>query len=375
MIKKILIVFGTRPEAIKLALLIKTLRKNKNFEIKVCITAQHREMLDDILELFEIKPDYDLNVMEAGISLNNTAVKILSGLNNILDEFNPNVVLIQGDTTTVLTAALASYYKQIPIAHVEAGLRTGKIYSPWPEEGNRKMASAITQYHFAPTLSAQDNLFKENINPNTIFVTGNTVIDSLFWTQNKILKDKNLKKKLDIDFSFIDPTKRIILVTGHRRESFGEGFKRICEALSEIAKKNLNVQIIFPVHLNPNVQEPVNKILKNVKNIILIKPQNYIKFQYLMSKSYIILTDSGGIQEEAPSLGKPVLVMRDVTERPEAIEAGTVKLVGTDIKKIINSVNDLLNNKDKYQKMSLSHNPYGDGKACDRIVELLSRFF
>ena len=375
MIKKILIVFGTRPEAIKLALLIKTLRKNKKFEIKVCITAQHREMLDDILELFEIKPDYDLNVMEAGISLNNTAVKILSGLNNILDEFNPNVVLIQGDTTTVLTAALASYYKQIPIAHVEAGLRTGKIYSPWPEEGNRKMASAITQYHFAPTLSAQDNLLKENINPNTIFVTGNTVIDSLFWTQNKILKDKNLKKKLDIDFSFIDPTKRIILVTGHRRESFGEGFKRICEALSEIAKKNLNVQIIFPVHLNPNVQEPVNKILKNVKNIILIKPQNYIKFQYLMSKSYIILTDSGGIQEEAPSLGKPVLVMRDVTERPEAIEAGTVKLVGTDIKKIINSVNDLLNNKDKYQKMSLSHNPYGDGKACDRIVELLSGFF
>ena len=373
MTKKILIVFGTRPEAIKLAVLIKTLRNDKRFNIKVCITAQHRSMLDDVLELFEINPDYDLNIMEPEISLNNTMIKILSGLDDILQKFRPAIVLIQGDTTTVLATALASYYRQIPIAHIEAGLRTGNIYSPWPEEGNRKMASTISQYHFAPTLSAQNNLLKENINSNVIFVTGNTVIDSLFWAKNKIQKDDNLKEKLDKDFSFIDPAKRIILVTGHRRESFGTGFKNICEALIQIAKKNHNVQIIFPVHLNPNIQKPVNEILKNIENINLIQPQNYIKFQYLMAKAFIILTDSGGIQEEAPSLGKPVLVMRNVTERPEAIEAGTVKLVGTDIKKIIDSVNNLLNNENEYQKMSLSHNPYGDGKACGRIVEILAK--
>ena len=373
MTKKILIIFGTRPEAIKLAVLIKTLRKDKRFDIKVCVTAQHRSMLDDVLELFEINPDYDLDIMESDISLNNTIIKILSKLDDIFQKIKPDIVLIQGDTTTVLSATLASYYRQIPIAHIEAGLRTGNIYSPWPEEGNRKIASTVAQYHFAPTLSAKNNLLKENINSNIIFVTGNTVIDSLFWAKDKIQKDKNLKKKLDKDFSFIDPTKRIILVTGHRRESFGSGFKNICEALIKIAKINQDVQIIFPVHLNPNIQKPVNKMLKNIKNINLIQPQNYIKFQYLMSKAFIILTDSGGIQEEAPSLGKPVLVMRDVTERPEAIEAGTVKLVGTDIEKIINSVNDLLNNKNEYKKMSLSHNPYGDGQACDRIVEILAK--
>ncbi|WP_415300837.1 non-hydrolyzing UDP-N-acetylglucosamine 2-epimerase [Candidatus Pelagibacter sp. Uisw_134_02] len=372
MTKKILIVLGTRPEAIKLSLLIKTLRCDKRFSVKVCITAQHREMLDDVLELFEIIPEYDLNIMKTGIGLNDITVKIISGLNDILEKFKPNIVLVQGDTTTVLTSALAAYNKQIPIAHVEAGLRTGQIYSPWPEEGNRKMTSTITRYHFAPTLSAQENLLKENIDPNIIYVTGNTVIDSLFWVQNKIQNDKELKRNLDSDFSYIDFNKRIILVTGHRRESFGEGFKRICEALSEIAKRNQDIQIIFPVHLNPNVQEPVNKILKSIKNIILLKPLNYIRFQYLISKSYIVLTDSGGIQEEAPSLGKPVLVMRDITERPEAIEAGTVKLVGTNIKKIVNSVNNLLDKKKEYQKMSLLHNPYGDGKACGRIVELLA---
>jgi UDP-N-acetylglucosamine 2-epimerase (non-hydrolysing) len=373
MTKKILIIFGTRPEAIKLAVLIKTLRNDKRFDIKVCVTAQHRSMLDDVLELFEINPDYDLNIMEAEISLNNTIIKILSGLDGVFQKFKPDIVLIQGDTTTVLTAALASYYRQIPIAHVEAGLRTGNIYSPWPEEGNRKIASTIAQYHFAPTLTAQNNLLNENINSNIIFVTGNTIIDSLFWAKDKIQKDKNLKEKLEKDFSFIDPTKRVILVTGHRRESFGSGFKNICEALIKIIKINQNVQIIFPVHLNPKIQKPVNKILKNIEDINLIQPQNYINFQYLMSKAFIILTDSGGIQEEAPSLGKPVLVMRDVTERPEAIEAGTVKLVGTDIEKIIKSVNDLLNNKNEYQKMSLSHNPYGDGQACDRIVEILAK--
>jgi len=371
--RKILAIFGTRPEAIKLSLLIKTLIKDKRFDVKVCITAQHRTMLDDVLDLFEIKPDYDLNVMKTGSSLNNTATKILSGLDNVLETFNPNIVMVQGDTTTVAIAALASYYRQIPVAHVEAGLRTGKIYSPWPEEGNRKMATTITRYHFAPTSSAKNNLLKENIDPNNIFVTGNTVIDSLFWIQNKLKKDVNLKEELDKNFSFLDPAKRIILVTGHRRESFGEGFKRICKALYEIAKKNKDVQIIYPVHLNPNVQEPVNKILKEIKNIYLIEPQNYIKFNYLMSKAYIILTDSGGIQEEAPSLGKPVLVMRDVTERPEAVEAGTVKLVGTDINKILNSVSDLLNNKNEYKKMSLSHNPYGDGKACGRIIEVIAK--
>ena len=373
MAKKILIVFGTRPEAIKLAVLIKALRSDKRFDIKVCITAQHRSMLDDVLELFEIKPDYDLNVMETEISLNNTVIKILSGLNNIFQKFAPDMVLIQGDTTTVLTAALASYYRQIPIAHIEAGLRTDNIYSPWPEEGNRKMVSTIAHYHFAPTFSAQKNLLKENINSNTIFVTGNTVIDSLFWVKNKLQKNNNLREKLNNEFSFIDPTKRIILVTAHRRESFGGGFKNICEALINITKKNEDVQIIFPVHLNPNIQKPVNKMLKNIKNINLIDPQNYIKFQYLMTKAFIILTDSGGIQEEAPSLGKPVLVMRDFTERPEAIEAGTVKLVGTNIKKIINSVSNLLNNNNEYQKMSLSHNPYGDGQACVRIVEILAK--
>ena len=373
MTKKILIVFGTRPEAIKLAVLIRTLRNDKRFKIKICVTAQHRSMLDDVLELFEIIPDYDLNIMEAEISLNNTVIKILSGVDKILQKFDPDVVLIQGDTTTVLTAGLASYYRQISIAHIEAGLRTGDIYSPWPEEGNRKITSSITQYHFAPTLSAQNNLLKESINSSTIFVTGNTVIDALFWARDKLKKDKNLKEKLDKDFSFIDPSKRIILVTGHRRESFGIGFKNICEALMEIAKINKDVQIIFPVHLNPNVKKPVNEKLKNIENIILIQPLNYIKFQYLMAKAFIILTDSGGIQEEAPSLGKPVLVMRDVTERPEAVEAGTVKLVGTDIKKIIDSVSDLLNNENEYKKMSLSHNPYGDGQACSRIIEILAK--
>ena len=371
MAKKILVVLGTRPEAIKLALLINNLSNDKRFETKVCITAQHREMLDDVLDIFQIKPHYDLNIMKPGIDLNNTTAKILIGLNDVLKKFKPEIVIVQGDTTTVLAAALASYYKQIPIAHVEAGLRTGQIYSPWPEEGNRQMTTVITKYHFAPTLSAKENLIKENDNKNKIYVTGNTVIDSLFWIQNKLKKDISLKKKLDKNFSFIDDNKRIILVTGHRRENFGEGFQRICKALTEIAKKNKDIQIIYPVHLNPNVQEPVNKILKDIKNIILIEPQNYINFQYLLSKSHIILTDSGGLQEEAPSLGKPVLVMRDYTERPEAVEAKTVKLVGTDVNQIVNSVNDLLTNKDNYKKMSQSHNPYGDGKACQRIVDVL----
>lgn len=369
--KKILSVFGTRPEAIKMAPLVHALSGDLRFEAKVCVTAQHREMLDQVLELFEIVPDYDLNIMKSGQGLNDITTAILNGLKPVLEDFKPDVVLVHGDTATTLAAALAAYYQQIPVGHVEAGLRTGNIYSPWPEEGNRKLTTAITQYHFAPTKNSEDNLLIENVSARDISITGNTVIDALLWVRDKIEQDHKLKAGLAARYPMLDSSKKMILVTGHRRESFGGGFERMCESLRQIAQKHSDVQILYPVHLNPNVQEPVNRLLKEIDNIYLIPPQDYLPFVYLMMQATIILTDSGGIQEEAPSLGKPVLVMRDTTERPEAVEAGTVKLVGTNVELIVSEVDKLLTDSDAYKQMSQAHNPYGDGQACTRILNAL----
>ena len=370
--KKILTVFGTRPEAIKMAPLVHALAADDRFKAKVCVTAQHREMLDQVLELFEIEPDYDLNIMKPGQTLNDVTVAILLGLKPILEEFKPDVVLVHGDTATTFATSLAAYYQQIKVGHVEAGLRTGNIYSPWPEEANRKLTAAITNYHFAPTVGAMENLLAEGISEKNITVTGNTVIDALFWVREKLNKDKLLTRNLNSTFDYLDPVKKLILVTGHRRESFGGGFERICEALRQIAVKYPECQILYPVHLNPNVQEPVNRLLKGVNNIYLIEPQPYLQFCYLMNKATIVLTDSGGIQEEAPSLGKPVLVMRNMTERPEAVNAGTVALVGTDTRIIVDAVCLLLNDTAEYERMSSAHNPYGDGKAATSIVNSLA---
>ena len=367
---KILTVFGTRPEAIKMCPLVHALSAEESIESRVCVTAQHREMLDQVLNLFEIAPNYDLDIMKPGQGLTEITANILNGMKPILEDFKPDIVLVHGDTSTTFAASLAAFYQQIKVGHVEAGLRTGNIYSPWPEEANRKLTSSITQYHFAPTQGAEQNLQKENIDPKSIHVTGNTVVDALFWVTNKIETDKNLNKSLEDTYNFLDKTKRLILVTGHRRESFGGGFEDICEALRQIAQKHNDVEILYPVHLNPNVQEPVNRLLKDLDNVHLIEPQDYLPFVYLMTKAHIILTDSGGIQEEAPSLGKPVLVMRKTTERPEAVDAGTVKLVGTNTNSIVNSVDTLLNDNAAYVKMSHAHNPYGDGKACSRIVKI-----
>ena len=369
--KKILIVFGTRPEAIKMAPLVHAFAVDERFDVKVCVTAQHREMLDQVLELFEIKPDYDLNIMKAGQTLNDVTTAILTGIKPVLEHFKPDVVLVHGDTATTFAASLAAYYQQIKVGHVEAGLRTGNIYSPWPEEANRKLTSVITSYHFAPTVGSKNNLLKEGVTEENITVTGNTVIDALFWVKNKLLQDQSLSEKLAEKFNYLDPAKKLILVTGHRRESFGDGFERICVAINKIASQNPDCQIVYPVHLNPNVQKPVQKYLSGKKNIFLIEPQDYLPFIYLMDMAYLILTDSGGIQEEAPSLGKPVLVMRETTERPEALDSGTVKLVGTSVSLITNTISQLLNNGDKYSKMSVIENPYGDGNACMRIVDVL----
>ncbi|WP_394167732.1 non-hydrolyzing UDP-N-acetylglucosamine 2-epimerase [Photobacterium piscicola] len=369
--KRILTVFGTRPEAIKMAPLVHALANDDRFEAKVCVTAQHREMLDQVLELFEITPDYDLNLMKAGQTLNEVTARILLELKPVLQEFKPDVVLVHGDTATTFAASLAAYYEQIAVGHVEAGLRTGNIYSPWPEEANRRLTGTLTKYHFAPTETSKENLLKENYSEDNIFVTGNTVIDALLMVKNKIDVNADLNATLAAQFPFLDESKKMILVTGHRRESFGGGFERICEALAITAQENPNVQIVYPMHLNPNVREPVNRILSGINNIYLIEPQQYLPFIYLMDRSNIILTDSGGIQEEAPSLGKPVLVMRDTTERPEAVAAGTVKLVGTDTDVICSELNILLTNDDAYKAMSFSHNPYGDGKACVKILEVL----
>lgn len=371
--KKVLTVFGTRPEAIKMAPLVHALAKDERFDTKVCVTAQHREMLDQVLELFEIEPDFDLNLMKAGQTLNDVTAKILQKLKPVLQEFKPDVVLVHGDTATTFAASLAAYYEQIDVGHVEAGLRTGNIYSPWPEEANRKLTGALAKYHFAPTDTSEQNLIKENCDPSSVSVTGNTVIDALLMVKDKIDTDADLNATLVAQFPFLDDSKKLILVTGHRRESFGGGFERICQALAETAKAHSECQILYPVHLNPNVCEPVNRILSGFENIHLIEPQQYLPFIYLMSRAHIILTDSGGIQEEAPSLGKPVLVMRDTTERPEAVAAGTVKLVGTEINKIVTNLDSLLTDPQAYQAMSYAHNPYGDGKACQRILDELAK--
>ncbi|OCW96336.1 non-hydrolyzing UDP-N-acetylglucosamine 2-epimerase [Alishewanella sp. HH-ZS] len=368
---KVLTVFGTRPEAIKLAPLVHALSADKRFDAKVCVTAQHRQMLDQVLALFDITPDYDLNIMQPGQALTDVTSAILKGLQPVLTEFKPDIVLVHGDTATTLSASLAAYYQQIKVGHVEAGLRTGNIYSPWPEEGNRKLTSALASYHFAPTATSQQNLLRENVTPESIFVTGNTVIDALMLVTKKIEQNARLASELSARYPFLDRNKKMLLVTGHRRESFGGGFERICEALKQLAQSFPDIQIVYPVHLNPNVQQPVNRLLAGLNNVFLIEPQDYLPFVYLMMRSHIILTDSGGIQEEAPSLGKPVLVMRDTTERPEAVAAGTVKLVGTDVGKIVSEVTSLLTNGEAYENMSRAHNPYGDGKACQRILDTL----
>ncbi len=370
---KVLTVFGTRPEAIKMAPLVHVLAADERFESKCCVTAQHREMLDQVLELFKITPDYDLNLMKAGQTLPEITSRILLELTPVLKEFKPDVVLVHGDTATTFAASLAAYYEQIAVGHVEAGLRTGNIYSPWPEEGNRKLTGSLTKYHLAPTENSKANLLKENVPAENISVTGNTVIDALLMVKQQIENDADLSNTLAAQFPMLDENKKLILVTGHRRESFGGGFERICEALAQTAKAHPDCQILYPVHLNPNVQEPVKRILNDVNNVHLIEPQQYLPFVYLMNRSHIILTDSGGIQEEAPSLGKPVLVMRDTTERPEAVDAGTVRLVGTDVTKITSALNELLTNDESYKTMSRAHNPYGDGKACQRICDILAK--
>ena len=369
--KKILFVFGTRPEAIKMAPVIKAFKDEKIFDTKVCVTGQHRQMLDQVLDIFDIKPDYDLNIMELGQDLFDITANVLSGMKNVLSEYSPDLVLVHGDTSTTSATAIAAFYQKIKVGHIEAGLRTGNIYSPWPEEVNRQISGVIANYHFAPTSTSMENLLKENKNKENILVTGNTVIDALFLVLDKIEKDAKLKntilKSISDQYRF-NSDKKIILVTGHRRENFGEGFTNICKALKKIADNNHDVDIVYPVHLNPNVQKPVKNILSNSKNIYLINPLSYENFIYLMSKSYFIITDSGGVQEEAPSLGKPVLVLRNTTERPEALEAGTVKLVGTNFEAIVNESQKFLDDEKEYKKMSKAHNPYGDGSASKRIV-------
>ncbi|WP_111741832.1 non-hydrolyzing UDP-N-acetylglucosamine 2-epimerase [Leminorella richardii] len=368
---KVLTVFGTRPEAIKMAPLVHALANDKDFESKVCVTAQHREMLDQVLKLFDIKPDYDLDIMRPGQGLTEITCRILEGLKPVLESFKPDVVLVHGDTTTTLATSLAAFYQRIPVGHVEAGLRTGDLYSPWPEEGNRKLTGHLAMYHFSPTETSKQNLLREAIPDSRIFVTGNTVIDALFWVRDRIHSDTTLREEMERRYPFLHQNKKIILVTGHRRESFGDGFERICSALAEIARSHPDVQVVYPVHLNPNVREPVKRILSHIDNVTLIEPQDYLPFVYLMDHAYLILTDSGGIQEEAPSLGKPVLVMRNTTERPEAVSAGTVRLVGTNIALILEEVSRLLKDENEYHIMSRAHNPYGDGKACQRILDAL----
>lgn len=372
--KKILIVFGTRPEAIKMAPLIKEFKKYpQHFETKVCVSAQHRQMLDQVLRLFDITPDFDLDVMKPNQDLYDITANVLLGLKGVLSTFKPDILFVHGDTTTTFTASLAAYYQKIEVAHVEAGLRTHNLYSPWPEEANRQLTTLLAQYHFAPTLEAKTNLLHENIDEKTIYITGNTVIDALFFTLSVIDQSPAMKQKIldALLLPFDIHTKRYMLVTGHRRENFGQGFLDICKALKTIASCNPSLHIVYPVHLNPNVRTPVLSLLSNVPNIHLIDPLDYEAFVLVMSLSYLILTDSGGVQEEAPSLGKPVLVMRETTERPEALKAGTVKLVGTNHDTIVQEVQALLDSQKTYNHMSHAHNPYGDGKACERIVKSL----
>lgn len=370
--KKILVVFGTRPEAIKMAPLAKALIANPAFDAKICVTAQHREMLDQVLNLFELQPDFDLNLMKAGQTLFDVTNRVLQGVGEVINSWKPDVVLVHGDTTTTFAASLAAFYHQVPIGHVEAGLRTGNLYSPWPEEANRQLTGVLTHYHFAPTESSRNNLLQESKPEDRIWVTGNTVIDALLWVSEKLKADKSLKERFAKQFSFIDASKKMILVTGHRRENFGDGFMQICRGLNELAKRD-DVQVVYPVHLNPNVQKPVNEILGDNPDVHLIEPQDYLPFVYLMQQSRFIITDSGGIQEEAPALGKPVLVMRDTTERPEAVEAGTVKLVGANADRIVKEASYLLDDQQAFERMSQAHNPYGDGKAVERILSILKQ--
>ncbi|MDT7833458.1 UDP-N-acetylglucosamine 2-epimerase (non-hydrolyzing) [Flavobacteriaceae bacterium S356] len=367
--KKNLIIFGTRPEAIKMAPLVKEFQKHsEDFETKVCVTAQHREMLDQVLDFFEIKPDFDLNLMKPGQNLYDLTATIIVSLKPILEEFNPDFVYVHGDTTTTMAASIAAFYSGAKVCHIEAGLRTYNKWSPFPEEINRQVAGRICDYHFAPTTRSKENLLKENIDEDTILVTGNTVIDALLQSVDKVNKEpSNFIKEINITLK----NRELILVTGHRRENHGEGFERICGALKKIAEDNLERLIVYPVHLNPKVQEPVNRILKNLSNVLLIKPLAYQDFIWLMNRSKLIITDSGGVQEEAPSLGKPVLVLRDTTERPEAVDAGTVVLVGTNQELIVKETLDLLSDNERFDEMSRLHNPYGDGKACKKIIEFI----
>lgn len=378
--KKIMLVFGTRPEAIKMAPLVKEFQKHpEEFETIVCVTGQHREMLDQVLHIFDIKPDYDLNIMKQGQDLYDVTARVLTGMRDIFKVCRPDVVLVHGDTTTSTAAALAAFYQQIPVGHIEAGLRTHNIYSPWPEEMNRQITGRIAAYDFAPTPLSRENLLKENVPDSQITVTGNTVIDALYWVVDKIKSDKSLDKSLEnelakagYDVTRLSGGKKLVLITGHRRENFGDGFISMCTAIKDLTNKYPDVDFVYPMHLNPNVRKPIHEVfgenLTGLRNMFFIEPLEYLSFVYLMEKSTIVLTDSGGIQEEAPGLGKPVLVMRDTTERPEALDAGTVKLVGTDYDKIVNEVSRLLDDPEAYEKMSKAVNPYGDGKACGRIV-------
>ena len=382
--KKVMLVFGTRPEAIKMAPLVKVLQKrSEDFQTIICVTAQHREMLDQVLDIFNISPDYDLDIMKKDQDLYDITIRILNGMRDVLRKVQPDLVLVHGDTTTATVAALAAFYQQIPVGHVEAGLRTYDIYSPWPEEMNRQLIGRIATYHFTPTFYSKKNLLLEGVCENRIIVTGNTVIDALYWVVDRIKNDFALNTKLEMlirqngyDVNRLSRDRKLVLITGHRRENFGEGFFSICKAIKKMVVKYPNVDFVYPMHLNPNVRNPIHDTfskweLSEVGNVFFIEPLEYLSFVYLMEKSAIILTDSGGIQEEAPSLGKPVLVMRETTERPEALEAGTVKLVGTDCLRIVNEVSSLLENQEIYDKMSKSLNPYGDGKACERIVNYM----
>lgn len=373
--KKIMTIFGTRPEAIKMAPVISELNKYPDqFKSVVCVTAQHRQMLDQVLELFEIKPDYDLNIMKPGQDLFDVTCNVMQGLKPVLEKEKPDLVLVHGDTTTTMAASLAAFYLGIPVGHVEAGLRTHNKFAPFPEEINRRVTSCVADFNFAPTEGARQNLLNEGTPAAAITVTGNTVIDALLNIVARIQENPELRGSLENKFAFLDPAKRLILVTGHRRENFGDGFENICHALADIVLLNPDVEILYPVHLNPNVQEPVKRILGFLKNIHLIEPVDYLPFVYLMDRSHIIITDSGGVQEEAPSLGKPVLVMRDTTERPEAVDAGTVILVGTDRQRIVAESSRLLTDPQAYSAMSQAHNPYGDGRAVGRIVEKLAQW-
>lgn len=367
---RILTVFGTRPEAIKMAPVVKELSGQSNAHSFVCVTAQHREMLDQVLRLFDIRPDYDLGLMTPGQELTELTGAVLQGLRPVIQEIRPDWVLVQGDTTTTFATALAAYYEKTPVGHIEAGLRTGNRYSPWPEELNRRLTTVLSSLHFAPTAGARQNLLREGVDPDSVCVTGNTVIDALLMTANKVRTDEAIRRNVDDLLHFLDPSKKLLVVTGHRRESFGPGFEQICRALADLADRS-DVEIVYPVHLNPNVQEPVYRILADRENVHLIEPMPYVEFVGLLDRAFIVITDSGGIQEEAPSLGKPVLVTRETTERPEAVDFGTVILVGADRDRIATEANRLLDDVDHYSAMSRAHNPYGDGFSAGRIVRRL----